>query len=117
MASTALVHTTIHGFSTAAAGVGGGLAKLPGADAPTLMALQGAMLRTLAHLHRVDLDYAELGELLITLSASMAGRFAAARAARFLPGAGEAVNAAVAAAVTESVGWAAVAYFRALAEA
>ena len=38
------VHTIIHTASTAAAGVGAGLAQIPGSDMPVLCGIQGAMI-------------------------------------------------------------------------
>lgn len=38
------VHTIIHGASASAAAIGGGLANIPGSDAPALVALQTGMI-------------------------------------------------------------------------
>lgn len=102
----------IHGAAVVAAGIAGGLAQLPGSDAPALMGVQTAMVLALAERHGVRIQRAALVDLVLTQSATMAGRRLAALSLRLVPGIGNAANAATAAALTETIGWTAVRLFR-----
>ncbi len=104
-------HAIIHGFSTVAAGVGAGLAQLPGSDAPVLVSLQSAMILALARRRDVPMDDATATQLVLTFGATMAGRTASQALIGWIPGWGNAVNAATAAGFTEAVGWASVSWF------
>ena len=101
-------HVIIHSFSTLAAGVGLGLAPLPGSDAPVLSSLQAAMIKALADRRGATMGRAAAAELALTLGATMAGRTLSQVALGWMPGVGQAINATTAAALTEAVGWAAV---------
>lgn len=105
------VHGIIHTSSAAAAAVGAGLAQLPGSDAPILMGVQTAMIVSVADVHGASVTKATAAKLLLTFSATMAGRTASQVLIGWLPGIGNAANAATAAALTQAVGWAADAYF------
>jgi uncharacterized protein (DUF697 family) len=104
-------HIVVHAFALTAAGVGGGLAQLPCADAPVLVSLQTAMILALARRHDVPLDEAAATQLVLTLGATMFGRTASQALVGWLPGWGNALNATTAASLTEAIGWAAVAWF------
>lgn len=104
----------IHAASAAAAGVGAGLAQLPGSDAPMLMSIQNAMILAIADAYGVPMTQAAAAQLLLTFSATMAGRGFTQWAVGWVPGWGNIVNAATAAALTEAVGWAAVRHFEQL---
>lgn len=101
----------IHGASTAAAGVGAGLAQIPGADAPVLMSIQTGMVVGIAEQYGVSMTKTAAADLVLTFAASMAGRGVSQFLVGWIPGAGNAINASTAAAVTEAIGWAADAYF------
>ncbi len=103
----------VHAFAALSAGVGAGLAPVPGADTALLMSLQTAMIRALAERYGVSMGEVGAAELLLTLGASMAGRQAARLLMGRLPCCGPAVQAATAAAVTEAVGLAAMRWFAA----
>ncbi len=105
------VHGVIHTASLAAAGVGAGLAQLPGADAPLLCSIQTAMIVAVAELHDASITKAIAADLLLTFSATMAGRGLSQVLVGWLPGVGNAVNAATAASITEAIGWTADEYF------
>jgi uncharacterized protein (DUF697 family) len=104
-------HAIVLAFASLSAGVGAGLAPLPGADTAVLMSLQTAMIRALADRYNVAMGEVSAAELLLTLGASMAGRYAAKALLARIPGYGSAINAATAAAVTTAVGQAAIAWF------
>lgn len=105
------VHGIIHTTSAAAAGVGAGLAQIPGADAPVLMAIQTGMIVAIGEVHGVTIRKAAAADLLLTFSATLAGRTVSQVLVGWLPGIGNAINASTAAGITEAVGWAANSYF------
>ena len=113
MTSTDNIHAVIHVASAAAAGVGAGLAQIPGADAPVLMSLQATMIAAIAHEHGTKITKVAAAELILPFCATMAGRGASQVLVGWIPGFGNAINAATAAAITEAIGWAADAYFKA----
>ena len=104
-------HAIIHSFSVLSAGVGAGLAQLPGSDAPVLVSLQTAMILALAHRRVVTLDEAAATQLVLTFGATMAGRTVSQVLVGWIPGWGNVINATTAAALTEGVGWLAVEWF------
>lgn len=106
-------HLIIHAASAAAAGIGAGLAQLPGSDAPALMSLQTAMILALAEHFQVAMHRAAAADMVLTLSATMTGRWISQVLIGWVPGYGNAVNATTAATITEAIGWAAVAMFEA----
>ena len=91
--------------------VGGGLAQLPGSDAPILAGIQTTMIIALADLHGVKVTKTAAADLLLTFAASTGGRMVSQVLLGWMPGIGNALNASTAAALTEAVGWAANAYF------
>jgi uncharacterized protein (DUF697 family) len=105
------VHGIIHACAAACAGVGAGLAQVPGSDSAAIVPLQTAMITAIASEHGVSVSKGVAADLLLTFSASMAGRAASQYLIGWLPGVGNLVNAATAAAITEAIGWAADAYF------
>jgi uncharacterized protein (DUF697 family) len=107
----AKVHGIIHVAAASAAMVGGGLAQVPGSDAPVLCTLQTTMIVGIAEVHGVSITKAAAADLLLTFAATVGGRAVSQVLIGWLPGIGNAVNAATAAALTEAVGWAADAYF------
>lgn len=109
--SDATDHTIIHGFASVAAGVGAGLAQLPGSDAPVLVSLQSAMILALARRRHVRIDDATATQLVLTFGATMAGRTVSQVLVGWVPGWGNAINASTAAAFTEAIGWMSVAWF------
>jgi len=101
----------IHAFASSAAAVGAGLAQLPGSDAPALVALQSAMILALASDRDVPIGVVAATEMVLGASATVTGRLTSQWLVGWMPGWGNALNAATAAAVTEVVGWAAVRFF------
>ena len=104
-------HLVIHAFSTAAAGIGAGLAPFPGPDTPILASLQTSMIMALAGERSVSMSRVAAAELLLTLGAVMVGRGASRALVRWIPGWNIAFCSITAAAVTEAIGWAAVRWF------
>lgn len=104
---TGIVATT----ASSAAGVGAGLAQIPGSDAPILCGLQTAMIIAIADVHGVTLTKAAAADLLLTFGASMVGRFISQALIGWIPGWGNAINAVTAGSITAGIGWAANAFF------
>lgn len=105
------VRWMVHAFAVVAAGVGFGLAQLPGSDAPVLVALQAAMILALADRCGVSLTRAAAAEMALTLGATMLGRGVCQVVLGWWPVLGNLANALTAAAVTELVGWLALRWF------
>lgn len=102
-------HVAIHTGSAAAAGIGAGLAQLPGSDAPVIMTIQVAMGFALGKIFNIQLSEATVRTSIFTAAAIVSGPIIARTATQLLigwiPGVGNAVNAATAAAITEAIGW------------
>jgi len=105
------IHTVIHTASVTAGGIGAGLAQLPGADMPALMALQTAMIVAIAHEHGCEITKANAKSILLTFPAGYGGRSLSQLLVGWIPGYGNAINASTAMTITETIGWAADAYF------
>ncbi len=105
------IHGIIHTASAASAGVGAGLAQLPGSDAPVLASIQTTMIIAVAEVHGASITKTAAAELLLTFSATIAGRGLSQWLVGWIPAYGNAINATTAAAVTEAVGWTADGYF------
>jgi uncharacterized protein (DUF697 family) len=104
------IHGLIHTAATACAAVGGGLAQAPGTDAAVITPIQVAMIVAIGQEHGVPASKAAASKLILPFAAA-AGRALSQWLVGWLPGLGNAVNAATAAALTEAIGWAADAYF------
>ena len=104
-------HAIIHSASTAAAGIGGGMAQIPGSDTVPITALQVGMVFSLGLVFRKDFTKVCAKELLTTVM-SQVGPIVA-RVARgvsmaifgWIPALGNVLNATTAAGITEWLGW------------
>ncbi|GGC62266.1 hypothetical protein GCM10011396_06430 [Undibacterium terreum] len=105
------IHGIIHTAAAACAGVGGGLAQVPGSDAAVIVPLQTAMISAIAAEHGVTLTKAAAADILLTFAATTGGRWISQVLVGWVPGVGNVINASTAAAITEAVGWAANTYF------
>lgn len=108
------VHAAVHAAAAAAAAVGGGLAQIPMSDAPLIAGIQLAMISAIALAHGRKLTEATATAVLGTFTASMFGRAVSQVLVGWIPGAGNAINATTAAAITEGVGWSAHKFFERL---
>ena len=106
------IHAIIHSASTAAAGAGAGLAQIPGSDSLAIVPIQIAMINGIALEHGTRIDKAAAMSIIGTQTATMVGRKISQFLIGWIPVAGNALNAATAAGVTEAVGWAADSYFK-----
>jgi uncharacterized protein (DUF697 family) len=105
------IHAVIHTAAAAAAAAGGGLAQVPGSDTAVITPIQVAMIVALGAEHGVPISKAAAAELILPFSAAALGRGASQFLLGWLPGLGNILNAATAAALTEAIGWAADSYF------
>jgi uncharacterized protein (DUF697 family) len=105
------IHLIIHAASLSAAGVGGGLAQIPGSDMPVIMGLQTAMIIAIGNEYGATVTETAAADLLLTFAAGMGGRFLSQLLVGWVPGLGNFINASTAATITEAIGWAANAYF------
>lgn len=109
--TTQKVHGIVHTAAIAAATVGAGFAQIPGSDAPVLAGIQTTMIIAIAHEHDAAITKAAAADLLLTFTATHLGRGISQWLIGWVPGWGNAINAATAAGLTEAVGWATDAYF------
>jgi len=105
------IHGIIHVASAACAGVGAGLAQLPGSDAVVIVPIQTAMIMSIASQHGVELTKTLATDFILTSVATTGGRFLSQLFLGWIPVLGNAINASTAAGVTEAIGWAADRYF------
>ena len=105
------IHGIIHTAATAAAGVGAGMAQIPGSDAPVLAGIQTTMIIAVGYEHGVAVTKAAAADLVLTFMATMVGRGISQVLVGWIPGLGNVINATTAAGITEAVGWAADSYF------
>ena len=106
-----IIHGIIHTASAAAGMVGGGLAQIPGSDAPVIVSLQTGMIMLIAQEHGAAITKAAATDLMLTFVATHSGRALSQWLVGWIPGYGNAINAATAIALTEAIGWAADSYF------
>lgn len=99
-------HGIIHTASVAAAGVGAGLAQIPGSDSVPLTGIQLTMTISLGKVFGKTLSEASAKAAIGSVAATTVGRTASQILVGWWPGIGNIVNASTAAAVTEALGWA-----------
>ena len=99
-------HAIIHAASVAAAGIGGGLAQIPGSDNVPLTAIQLTMTISLGKVFGKSLSESSAKAAIGSVAASTIGRTVSQVLVGWIPGFGNAVNATTAAGVTEALGWA-----------
>lgn len=98
-------HAIIHTASTAAAGVGAGLAQVPGSDNALLTPIQLTMTIGLGKVFDINLSESAALAAIGSVAASTIGRTVSQFLVGWIPGIGNAINATTAAALTESMGW------------
>ena len=98
-------HAIIHTASTAAAGVGAGLAQLPGSDNAVLTPIQLTMTISLGKVFGITLTETTALATIGSVAASTIGRTVSQVLVGWIPGFGNAINASTAAALTETMGW------------
>lgn len=98
-------HAIIHAASATTAGIGAGLAQLPGSDNAAIVPIQVAMVISLGAVFGIELTESAAKATLATATATMVGRGVSQVLVGWIPGFGNAFNAATAAGVTETIGW------------
>lgn len=98
-------HAIIHAASAAAAGVGAGLAQIPGSDNALITPIQLTMAISLGKVFNRTISDAYAKAAVASLAASKIGRTASQFLVGWIPGVGNAVNASTAAGITETMGW------------
>jgi uncharacterized protein (DUF697 family) len=96
----------IHGAAVAAAAAGGGLAQIPGSGSLVITPIQISMIIALGSLHGKTLSKSSALGVLAAAYGPYVGRTVSQLLIGWIPGVGNAINAATAFVVTESIGWA-----------
>jgi uncharacterized protein (DUF697 family) len=104
-------HSIIHIASVAAAGVGVGLAQLPCSDSIAIIPIQITMVISLGSVFGIRLNNSTAEATLATATATMVGRGISQILIGWIPVIGNVVNAATAAGISETLGWAIAADF------
>lgn len=99
-------HAIIHAASVAAGGVGAGLAQIPGSDNAIITPIQLTMTISLGKVFGKTLSESAALAAIGSVAASTVGRTASQILVGWIPGLGNAINAATAASITEALGWA-----------
>lgn len=100
-----LCNGIIHVASAAAAGVGAGLAPIPGSDTVIITPIQIAMTVSLGQVFGITLMRSQAEAMVASELAAQIGRTASQVLIGWLPGVGNVVNAVTAASLTETIGW------------
>lgn len=98
----------IHGASVSAGAAGTGLAQIPLADSAIITPIQIGMIVALGKVFDQEISKSAAKAILTGMAAAFAGRGISQVLVGWIPGVGNAVNAATAATITEAVGWMAV---------
>ena len=95
----------IHAASLATAGVGAGLAQLPGSDASVIVPIQVTMVLSLGKVFNRPIKEGMAKSLIMQTTATMLGRGVSQFLVGWIPVAGNAINATTAFSITEALGW------------
>lgn len=98
-------HAIIHTASVSAAGVGAGLAQIPGSDNAVLTPIQLTMVISLGKVFDKSLSESTAKAAIGSVAASTIGRTVSQLLVGWIPGVGNAINATTAASLTETLGW------------
>lgn len=101
----------IHGASVACGAVGAGLAQLPCADTVPITTAQVGMIVALGQVFGLNISDGIARGIITGMSGSFIGRGVVQVAFGWIPGAGNAINTATAAGLTEAIGWSAADQF------
>lgn len=112
MVDQAKISQIIHGAATAAGAIGAGMSQVPGSDCVPLLGVQSAMVVGIGAEHGAVITQQTAATIISGFVALKAGRFISQWLIGWVPGAGNATNAATAAGITEAIGWAANKYFQ-----
>lgn len=104
-------HAVIHSASVAAGGAGAAGAQLPVADNAVIVPIQISMIIGLGKIFDLKISKAVASGIIKSAAASFVGRGISQVLFGWIPGAGNAINTATAAGLTEAIGWIAVKEF------
>lgn len=104
-------HHIIHMNAIAASGIAAGLAQLPSADYPALMAIEIEMVIALGEVFGISVTKSGAKGLITSIAGATIGRTISQLLVGWIPGYGNAVNASTAAGVVETLGWAVADHF------
>ena len=104
-------HKIIHTAATATTAPAAGLAQLPCADTFFITPIQVTMVITLGEVFEIRISESTAKSILSGMASSFAGRGLSQVLIGWFPGHGNALNAATAFALTESIGWMAAKHF------
>lgn len=96
----------IHTASVATAGVGAGMAQIPGSDNAVISPIQLTMVVSLGKVFGIHLDESAAKAAIVAEGAAVVGRTVSQVLVGWIPGFGNIVNAMTAASITEAIGWA-----------
>jgi len=100
-----LCNAIIHSASAAAASVGAGLAQVPCSDSAIITPIQIAMTVSLGKVFGIKLSKSSARSAMGTGLTTLIGRTASQVLVGWIPVAGNVINAATAASITEALGW------------
>lgn len=98
-------HAIIHAASVSCAGIGAGLAQIPGSDNAAIVPIQVTMTISLGKVFGKAFTESAALSTIGTVTSSLVGRAVSQALIGWIPGIGNAVNAVTAASITESLGW------------
>ena len=104
-------HAIIHAASVAAGGVGAAGAQLPIADNAVIVPIQISMIIGLGKVFDLEITKSIANGIIKSAAASFVGRSVSQVLFGWVPVAGNAINTATAAGITETIGWLAVKEF------
>ncbi len=96
----------IHAAAVSGAAIAGGMAQLPGMDAPVLMGIEITMTISLGAVFGVTIDESGAKSIVLATIGMIAGRGISQVLVGWIPGIGNLINAGTAAGVIEVLGWA-----------
>ncbi len=101
----------IHSASVACGGVGTGLAQIPVADMAVITPIQIGMIIGLGAVFELNITESTAKSIIASAGVACAGRAVSQALVGWIPIAGNAINTATAAGLTEAIGWIAVKHF------
>lgn len=96
----------IHSAAVGAAGVGGGMAQLPGMDVPVIVGIEVTMTIALGAVFGISLTESAAKSIVLATAGTIAGRGITQGLIGWMPGIGNLINASTAFAIVEALGWA-----------
>lgn len=93
----------IHSAAVAAAGIG--FVPIPGADSGPICAIQAGMIIALARVFKISITKDAAVSISKTFIVGNIGKTIVGQLSKFIPIVGSSINASVAAALTEALGW------------